>query len=62
MVVWTEEIIKLATEISDKMEAINAPKNENGEYIAGTPEIIQFNQYAFALMRAMQNLEEALDN
>lgn len=61
MVFWAEELIKLAEEVSNKMESIDAPKDENGQYIYGTPEIIQFNKYAFALARATRHLKEALD-
>lgn len=60
MVFWAEELSELVKKVSDKMEAIEAPKDENGEIIAGTPEVIQFNKYVFALAGCIGRLKEVI--
>lgn len=61
MVFLAEELCVLVKKVSDKMEEIEAPKDENGNIIAGTPEVRQFNKYAFALMGCMSRLKEILE-
>lgn len=61
MVLFAEELINLAEEVSNRMESIDAPKDENGQYIYGTPEIRQFNHYVFALMDASRILKKAME-
>lgn len=60
MVFWADEVIELATEISEKMESLmaDAPKDGNGKYIPGTPEIRKFNKYMFGLTDALQKLDD----
>ena len=63
MVFWAEELIELVKKVSNKMEICmeNAPKDENGNRIAGTVEIMQFNQYAFALFGCIDRLRKLLE-
>ena len=60
MVFWAEELIELAKQISDKMESIDSPKDENGNIIAGTDEVKEFNKCAFALMDCNDKLKGLL--
>ena len=62
MVFWAEELIELTKKVSDKMEimAENSPKDEKGNTIAGTPEVIAFNKGAFALAGCTGKLNEVL--
>ena len=60
MVFWAEELIKLAKQVSDKMESIDVPTDENGKAIAGTDEVRKFNKYVFALAGCNGKLKELL--
>lgn len=60
MVFWAEELVELAKQISDKMESIDIPTDENGNSIYGTDEVRKFNRYAFALMSCNSKLKELL--
>lgn len=60
MVFWAEELIEFAKRISDKMESIDIPTDENGNSIYGTDEVKKFNKYAFALMGCNSRLKELL--
>ena len=61
MVFWADELVKKAKELSDKMEvwSANAPRDEEGNVLAGTPEVRQFNRCVFALSEAIMVLRGA---
>lgn len=61
MVFWAKELIELAKQISDKMESIDVPKDENGKAIYGTDELRKFNKYALALMGCNGWLKKLLE-
>lgn len=61
MVFWAEELIELTKKVSDKIEAIDVPKDENGDTIYGTDEVIKFNKYAFALFGCIDTLRKLLE-
>lgn len=59
MVFWAKELIELVNQISERMEvlAVNAPTDKVGKVIAGTEEVREFNEYAFALMECTTTLK-----
>jgi len=63
MVFWAEELIELSKKVSDKIETCmeNTPKDDNGNRIAGSDEIIEFNKYAFALFGCIDTLRKLLE-
>lgn len=62
MILWAEELNSIIKEMSDKMEIMmnTAPKDENGNTIAGTKEIIAFNKCTFALFGCIEKLNDVL--